>query len=280
MKKTLCCLLAAFGLLLSGCGGQTESGDVVLLTTTRPMYELTEKIVGTLQGVRVEALVTEQVSCLHDYSITTAQMKSLERADTVILSGAGLEDFLDSALEGKSNVIDSSAGIETLEDDPHIWLDPRRYARQGENIAAALAEQYPQWAEEFQKNAENYKQELLERYEKEWYPAAQTLTQRELVTFHDGFSYFAEAYDLGILAAMEEEEGAEPSAAELKEVISLIESHGIPTIYTEKNGLTNAAEIVAQETGAQMGVLDLGMSEGDYETVMDSNLAALKAGEQ
>ena len=100
------------------------------------------------------------------------------------------------------------------------------------------------------------------------------------MTFHDGFSYFADAYGLTILAAIEEEEGAEPSAAELKEIVELTESHHIPMIFTEKNGAANAAEIVAQETGVKTGVLDLGMSggEGSYSAVMDANLDALKAG--
>ena len=62
--------------------------------------------------------------------------------------------------------------------------------------------------------------------------------------------------------------------------MELTEAHKIPMIFTEKNGATNAAEIVAQETGVKTGVLDLGMSGGEnsYASVMDANLEALKAG--
>lgn len=287
MKRLFCCILAAAMLIsaLSGCGSaKTETGEngTLLLATTQPMYELTEQIVAGASGITVEPLIQDQVSCLHDYTITTDQMKKIERAEVVILSGAGLEDFMASSLSGKdtADVIDSSEGIELLGDDPHIWLDPRRYVQQGENITEALAERYPEQAELFRKNMQSYADTLMDRYQNDWYPAAQSLSCKELITFHDGFSYFADAYGLTILAAIEEEEGAEPSAAELKEIVELTETHKIPMIFTEKNGATNAAEIVAQETGVKNGVLNLGMSGGetDYASVMDENLDALKAG--
>ena len=287
MKRLYCCLLAASMLLsvLSGCGNsttETDSGDTLLLATTQPMYELTEQIIAGATGITVQPLIQDQVSCLHDYTITTNQMKKIERADLVILSGAGLEDFMASSLSGKdtADVIDSSEGIELLGDDPHIWLDPRRYVQQGENITKALSERYPEQADLFEKNMTAYEDALLDQYQNNWYPAAQSLSCKELITFHDGFAYFADAYGLTILAAIEEEEGAEPSAAELKEIVELTEAHKIPMIFTEKNGATNAAEIVAQETGVKTGVLDLGMSGGEnsYASVMDANLEALKAG--
>ncbi len=287
MKRLFCCLLAASMLLsvLSGCGNstaETDSVDTLLLATTQPMYELTEQIIAGAAGITAQPLIQDQVSCLHDYTITTDQMKKIERADLVILSGAGLEDFMASSLSGKdtADVIDSSEGIALLDDDPHIWLDPRRYVQQGENITKALSERYPEQADLFEKNMAAYEDMLLEQYQNNWYPAAQSLSCKELITFHDGFAYFADAYGLTILAAIEEEEGAEPSAAELKEIVELTEAHKIPMIFTEKNGATNAAEIVAQETGVKTGVLDLGMSGGEnsYASVMDANLEALKAG--
>ena len=287
MKRLFCCLLAASMLLsvLSGCGSstaETDSGDTLLLATTQPMYELTEQIIAGATGITVQPLIQDQVSCLHDYTITTDQMKKIERADLVILSGAGLEDFMASSLSGKdtADVIDSSEGIALLGDDPHIWLDPRRYVQQGKNITEALSERYPEQADLFEENMAAYEDTLLEQYQNNWYPVAQGLSCKELITFHDGFAYFADAYGLTILAAIEEEEGAEPSAAELKEIVELTEAHKIPMIFTEKNGATNAAEIVAQETGVKTGVLDLGMSGGEssYASVMDANLEALKAG--
>ena len=238
--------------MLSGCGSTEnsgDSGDTLLLATTQPMYELTQEIIAGATGITVQALIQDQVSCLHDYTITTDQMKKIERADLVILSGAGLEDFMSSSLSGKdaADVIDSSEGIELLGDDPHIWLDPRRYVQQGENIVEALSERYPDQAELFQQNMQAYEDALLGEYQNNWYPAAQSLSCKELITFHDGFAYFARAFDLTILAAMEEESGSEASAKELKALTELIRSHGLPAVFVEENGSKSAAEILRRE---------------------------------
>ena len=138
MKRLFCCLLAAVMALsmLSGCGSaenSASSGDDLLLATTQPMYELTQEIIAEATGITVEAMIQDQVSCLHDYTITTDQMKKIERSEMVILSGAGLEDFMASSLSGKdaADVIDSSEGVDLLDDDPHIWLDPRRLPGRG-----------------------------------------------------------------------------------------------------------------------------------------------------
>jgi zinc transport system substrate-binding protein len=225
-------------------------------------------------------MVTEQVSCLHDYTLTTTQMKKLEQADLVVLSGAGLEDFMDSALGGvpAEDLVDSSEGIALIDGDPHIWLDPERFSQQAENIALALMERYPDQAETIRGNADALEQQLLS-LKTELNTALSDISCREIVTFHDGFTYLADAFDLTILAAIEEEEGAEASAAELKEIIDLVESYQLSAVFGERNGSTNALEIVSRETGVKTGVLDMLMS-GDngpdaYVTGMRENITVI-----
>ena len=284
LKKRLFAGLLALALLctlFSGCAARkAERYDV--LASTAPVRAMTAAL---LDGTDLSCglVVTESVSCLHDYTLTVAQMEKLGQADVVVLNGLGLEDFMEDALRTAKHTITASDGVETLPgedgEDPHIWLDPANCILMCKNIAAGLAEFYPDKQPLIEQNlsAVTAEYEAAQTYGEETLKA---LSCRELVTFHDGFSYFADAYDLTILAAIEEEEGAEPSAAELKEIVELTESHHIPMIFTEKNGAANAAEIVAQETGVKTGVLDLGMSggEGSYAAVMDANLDALKAG--
>ena len=57
-----------------------------------------------------------------------------------------------------------------------------------------------------------------------------------LVTFHDGFRYFAAAFDLPLLASIEEEEGSEASAKEINEITGLVKEYSLPVIFTEVNG--------------------------------------------
>ena len=103
-----------------------------------------------------------------------------------------------------------------------------------------------------------------------------SLSSRELVTFHDGFSYFAEAFDLTILKAVEEESGAEASASELIELIQLVHRYDLPAIFTETNGADAAAKIISAETGVPLFSLDMAMSGDSYFEAMYRNIDTIK----
>ena len=102
------------------------------------------------------------------------------------------------------------------------------------------------------------------------------LSCRELLTFHDGFGYLAQAFDLHILHAIEEETGREASAAELIELCTLVEAHNLPSVFTERNGSTSAPEIISRETGASIYQLDMAMGTTGYFDAMYHNINTLK----
>lgn len=290
MKKFLIILLLC--LTLGGCA-PAEQADIA--ATTLPVWQFTCRLTaGT--DLTVTRLVTEEVSCLHDYTLTVRQMKAIEEADVVILSGAGLEEFLDDALESAGKVIDSSAGIELLtgehhhhhegeaeesyeghhhETDPHIWLSPAHAAEQARNICAGLSAQYPEYAVVFEENLAALLHDLqkLEEYGK---GELAELSSREILTFHDGFAYLAHAFDIEIVEAIEEESGAEASAKELIHLIEEVRHHEIPAIFVETNGSGSAASIIAAETGAHLRTLSMTMSGDDYFAAMYANIDALK----
>ena len=287
MKKAIIVLC---GILLFLCGCAVNAPGAQVAATTLPVYDFTTQICeGT--PVTVTRLITEQVSCLHDYSLNVRQVKAVEAADIVILSGAGLEDFMEDLLEGKITV-DASAGIDLLcaeasheeeeheyghhhESDPHIWLDPNNAAVMVENICLGLSAQYPEYAPVFEKNSKKLQEALAELYSYGT-QQLQNLPCRELITFHDGFQYFANAFDLTILEAVEEESGSEASAKELIHLIKLVREHGLPAVFTEKNGSVSAASILSRETGCRSLALDMGMAEGSYFDAMYHNIDAIK----
>lgn len=291
MKKILIALLLP--LLLAGCAKVPERADIA--ATTLPVYDFTQALCqGT--DLTVGRLITESVSCLHDYSLNVNQVRQAERAQTVVLSGAGLEDFMEDILEGKP-AIDASRGIPLLEGeaheehdhheahhahdghnhewDPHIWLSPENAKIMARNICFGLAEQYPQWEAVFSRNLEDLLARLdtLEQYGQ---TQLRDLSCRELITFHDGFAYFAQAFDLEILAAVEEESGSEASAKELIELITLARDHSLPAIFIEKNGSVSAADILCRETGAQKETLDMAMAGDSYFDAMYHNIETIK----
>lgn len=276
--------------LLAGCGAGGEQAQIA--ATTLPVYSFTSQLCqGT--DLTVTRLVTESVSCLHDYSLSVSQMRSIEGAEMVVLSGAGLEDFMSDALESADVVVDSSRDVPLLEGDhhheeadpdhdshdhehdPHTWLDPANAQLMAHAICDQLTQQYPQYAETFAANmaALDEKFAALEAYADE---NLKDLSCREIITFHDGFSYLAKAYDLEILRSIEEESGSEASADELFEIIELVNEHHLKAIFTEANGSTSAASIISSETGVPVYTLDMCMAGDDYFESMYRNIDTLK----
>lgn len=286
--KRFMALLGLLCILLAGCGAQSDAADIA--ATTLPVYEFTARLCqGT--DLTVTRLVTESVSCLHDYSLNVRQVKAAEAADLIVISGAGLEEFMEDILEGKPTV-DSSAGITLLEcqghdhdhasehaydheEDSHIWLSPENARLMASNIFAGLSRQYPQYSDIFETNLAALLEDLavLQSYGE---AQLSSLSCTEIITFHDGFGYLADAFGLEIIHAIEEESGAEASAAELIEIIELVNEHGLQVIFTETNGSSSAASTIARETGASVYALDMAMSGDSWFNAMYHNIDTLK----
>ena len=292
MKKTMLSLLLAGLLLLTACGGGTastpaeEDDTLHILATTYPVYLFTTAVTEGVEGVEVTRLIQEEISCLHDYTLTVNDMKAIEAADVIVMNGVGLEDFMADALAtSDAPVIDCSEGVALLEAmgheghdhdaeyDPHIWMDPERAAQMVWNVATVLSEVDTMNGDLYTANASAAEARL----QSEVVGVEDPDILAGLITFHDGFQYFAQATGLDLLKAIEEEEGAEASAAEIKEIVGLIGDYDIPAIFTEKNGSDATAQAISRETGCAVEQLDLIMS-GDgsgiqpYLDAMNQNI--------
>lgn len=291
MKKApIIMIILLFISAVCGCVPADETPQIA--ATTLPVYEFSNALCeGT--GLTVGRLVTENVSCLHDYTLQVSQMRMIEYAQVIVISGAGLENFLDDVLHGSAQLIDASVGthihenrhshekehlndhVHDHEHDPHIWLSPENAKIMATNIYYGLSALYPEYAETFSANLTA----LTKRLDDLQHYGESTLAQlscREMITFHDGFAYLAESFDLTILQAIEEESGSEASAAELKELINLVRTHALPAVFIEQNGSTSAAEIISAETGAQIFVLDMSMAGNSYFDIMYYNINTIK----
>ena len=289
MKRLIRLLIAL--LLIGLLGGCAENGsNTQVAATTLPVYDFTVRLCeGT--PITVTRLVTEQVSCLHDYSLNVRQVRAVEAAEMVVISGAGLEEFLGDLLLD-APIVDASQGITLIcpeedheghdhddghhhEEDPHIWLSPENAKQMTQNICVGLSEQYPEYAQTFSQNLTDLQEDLdaLLQYGKQ---QLETLSCRELITFHDGFSYFAQAFDLTILEAVEEESGSEASAKELIHLIEDVEHHSLPAVFTEKSGSVSAADVISRETGCAVYTLDMAMTGDSYFDAMYHNIDTIK----
>ena len=289
MKKIIAILLILTIIILTGCG-QTENFEIV--ATTLPVYEFTS-LLCTGTDLSVGRLVTESISCLHDYTLQVDQMRMIENANVIVISGAGLEAFLDNALEHSHMQIDASINVHIHENannhdhdlhdnhshehdsDPHIWLSPENAKIMAVNIASGLTELYPQHKKAFQRNLDTLTKKLdtLQIYGSD---QLSKLKQRELITFHDGFAYFAESFDLHILESVEEESGSEASAAEIIHLVALVNDHNLPAVFTERSGSDACAGIISKETGAKIYTLDMAMAGDSYFYALYHNIDTVK----
>ncbi len=289
MKKFA--LLLSLLVLLTGCAPAAPSPQVV--AATRPVYDFTSRLCENTD-ISVSLLVTQSVSCLHDYTLQVRQMRAVESCSLLVISGGGLEEFLADVLPSANAVCDASAGITLLSSheshehdhnhdheehhhtvDPHMWLSPYMAKVMAENICSSLTAQFPENRAVFSENLQNLLADLdaLAQYGQE---KLSNLATNQLLTFHDGFSYFADAFHLSILRSVEEESGSEASAADLIELIALVNEHRLPAIFTEAQGSSAAASIIARETGTAIFTLDMAMGDRDYFTAMYHNIDTIK----
>jgi ABC-type Zn uptake system ZnuABC Zn-binding protein ZnuA len=282
-------ILPIFLIMIILCGCSPAEPPAQVAATTLPVYEFTCRIVGRT-GISVTRLVTESVSCLHDYSLNVNQVKALEAADLIVISGAGLEEFMHDLLHDRTSV-DASEGIEILECghehdhdhdhghhhevDSHIWLSPANAKVMAQNICAGLVEEFPEHREAFEANLASLLADMdaLEAYAHE---QLDDLAARDIITFHDGFGYFADAFHLHILEAVEEESGSEASAQELKHLICIVREHDLPAVFVEIHGSVSAAEVIARETGAKLFTLDMAMGGDSWFDAMYHNIDTIK----
>ncbi len=272
MKKRIGSLFLILSLALSSCAPPAqEDKGLHVLCTTYPVYLFTTDLTAQMEDVEVSLLVNSQTSCLHDYTLTVADMKAIEGADVIVMNGAGLEDFMTDALAASdAAVIDCSEFVSLLpslehegEYDPHYWMDRLRGLQVRDRLCSALGEYTGPIMPHTQYQLIDPKDLLGD------------LGCPYLITFHDGFQYFADACGLTLLKAIEEEEGSTASAAEIKEIVALIREYDVPAIFVEKNGSRATAEVIGRETGCAVYELDMLMSGG--ETGFSAYLNALAA---
>ena len=291
MKKRILSILCAAVLLLTACSQPAQSGSgsvsgtaeedesITILATTYPVYLFASAVTEGVEGVEVDRLDTGAISCLHDYTLSVGDMKKIEAADIIAMNGVGLETFMEDALAASdATVIDTSKGVELLENlahhheegddhdhghyDPHIWLDPENAVTMVQNISESLARINPKNAPAYLKNttAATHQLEDCDRELEELVGYSRLDMAGGLITFHDGFQYFAKAFHLPLLASIEEEAGSEASAKEINEITGMVKEKGIPMIFTEANGSDATAQAISRETGCAVGQLNMLMS--------------------
>lgn len=284
MSLVLCLLLVV---LVAGCGSTKQGGSdkkaFRIVTSFYPMYIDVINITKGVDGVEVVNMTKPQTGCLHDYQLTTEDMKTLEKADAFVVNGAGMESFLDKVVKQQKNlkIIDASKSDEINllkdgdEENPHVWLSVTYSIEQVKAITSQLCEADPAHADAYRKNALDYVTKL-DKLRTQMHEELDNLPHKDIVTFHEAFPYLAKEFKLNVVSVIEREPGTEPTPQEFEETIRQVNALPVKVLFTEPQYSPSAAKTIAAETGAKVYQLDPVVTGEANEQAMDAYIDAMK----
>ncbi|MGH3038620.1 MAG: metal ABC transporter substrate-binding protein [Gaiellaceae bacterium] len=269
--KTIIVLIFIVALGPVACGDDSDpSGRTSVVAGFYPLAYAAEEIGG--DQVEVTNL-TPAGAEPHDLELGPRDLEEILGANLVVYVGGGFQPAVEEAIEG-SDV--PAVDVLGSGDDPHVWLDPVRFAQVVERIGTELAAEARarDLASRLRALDEDYRQGLAD------------CERRELVTTHDAFGYLAQRYGLEVIPVTGLSPEAEPSPQDLDEAAELVEARGVTTVFTEPLLSPEIGETVAREAGATTAELNPleGLTEDelargeDYFAVMEANLQALREG--
>jgi zinc transport system substrate-binding protein len=276
-------MMAAALAVLAGCGSSAQSdGKVHIVAGFYPLQYLAQQVGG--DRVSVTNLVQPGAEP-HDLELSPHQVAEVADAKLVVYL-AGFQPALDSAArqEAAGSSLELTSVVPLLEKnggkDPHIWLDPNRFANAATAMADRLATVDPEGASGYRERAAALVTRLHE-LDRTYAQKLAACPRREIVVSHAAFGYLAERYHLTEIAITGLSPDAEPTPQRLGEVAEQVRTYHVTTIFFEALGSPKVAQAVADETGASTAVLDPieGIppgSDADYVSVMRDNLSQLE----
>lgn len=283
----------------SAAAGGTGKFDVV--ASFYPMAFLAEQIGG--DHVHVTSL-TEPGQEPHDLEISARQTAQLQESDAVLylknlqpsvddaVNQSEIRTKIDAAsltsLEKHGNEVGGHAAehddhpddeLEGL--DPHVWLDPVRYAQIAEGVGKAFEKADPDHAAAYKANTAALVKKL-DALNTKFENGLKNTDTKVFITTHAAFGYLAERYGLTEEAINGLDPESEPSAARVKDLEKMAKADGVTTVFYETLVSDKTAKTIASDAGLKTDVLDpiegiTAKSRGkDYFAVQEANLKALQ----
>ena len=286
-KKALfmiCLLAVAFGLtalvaVLAEKDKKKEAAEELLCVTSfYPVQLLAEAVSRGAEGVTVKNLTENHSGCIHDYTLTTQDMRLLSEAELFLINGGDMEIFLEkAAAEYKDlEIVDTSEGYAFLEGvehshdhgedahnheaevhevNAHIWLDVDGYLLQLSRVEEAFVKADPAQAALYRENAENCRAELI-KLKEEYEVAKATLKGNETVVFHEGFVYLLRMLGIETVHCLSMDSDTQIAAGEAAEIMEECKLHGITLLFAEAEYAETVTDTFAKEISGQVVVLN------------------------
>ena len=261
-----------------------EGDSLKIVTSFYPIYIITLNITNGAENIEVSNMAENYVGCIHDYTLTTTDLKKFENADIFVQNGYDMEQFSQKIIDSYPDVkmVDSSTKITDFVQDgeevnPHFWTSIDNYILQVEAITEGLKELDSSNSDLFEQNKNicvQKLQELKSSYEEFNFEG------NSVVSLNESFSYLFKFIGVNETLIETDHEQSSLSAETVREVIEEVKGTGIQAIVIGQNDDDQNAKLIASETGTKVYRLNDAMS-GDgsldsYINTMKENLEILK----
>jgi zinc transport system substrate-binding protein len=268
VRVVLSTLLLALVAVASGCGGSEGGGRASVVASFYPLAWAAERIAGPSREV---VNLTPAGAEPHDLELSPRHVETIHDAELVVYVGGGFQPAVEDAVDSRDG---PSLDLLREGEDPHIWLDPVRFAGVVRLVADELGD--------FASSAATLRD--LRRLHALYRRGLADCERRVLVTTHASFGALAARYGLTQLSIAGRSPEAEPGPRDLERIVEDVRASGATTVFTEPLVSSRLAETVAREAGVGVATLDPieGLSEErladgeDYLSVMRGNLETLR----
>lgn len=287
-----------------------EKESFVITASFYPVYIAALNVAGDIDGVEVRNLTQPQTGCLHDYQLTTEDMKAMADSDVLLINGGGIESFVSKVAKTypKLSIINLSASFAELpeedeeeedhdhedaahedadhedadhdhdhgEQNSHFWMDIELYRKEVESMEEGLSIRDPVHADQYKKNAEAYLKKL-ESLQSEEAELKAALAGKKVVVFHEAFLYLAEDLDMQVTMTMDLDEERQVSAGEVRQVLDALALSDDKIIFAERTYGEEMGDRMTEEASATVIYLDpLTRPKDGQESEQDGYLLAMQ----
>ncbi len=264
MIRTIATSTLAFILAIAGtASSQTAPGTLKIGVTLHPYYSWTRNVIGTLPGYEVRALLPGDIDA-GDYQPRPEDIKKLVDLDVIIVNGIGHDDFIFPMIKssGNSKVTivrpnEATPQIRTANGtsvNSHTFISFTNAIQQTYAIQKALAGLRPRDAAALQQNAGDYARRLRLIKSKAAVQLADAKVTR-VVTVHDGYGYLLQEFGLEIGGVVQPAHGLTPSAAELRDMVRLLQREKIRIVFTEETFPEPLLKVLRDEAGVKVYII-------------------------
>ncbi|MBI1907903.1 zinc ABC transporter substrate-binding protein [Candidatus Uhrbacteria bacterium] len=265
-------LLIAASLGLTALVNRSEPEDARprVATSMFPVYD----IVRTVAGDRLNVVMLMPPGANpHTFEPTPDTVAQLEGAEVLYTIGYGVDDWTKSIINALTDMTTLSADIPLRIDedgnvDPHYWLTIENAKRMAELAEKDLSGRFPEYAQVFRANLGAYLGRLNDT-QAEIERLMSQVENTHIITQHDAWYYFADAYGLDIIGTYEPSSGREPTPEDLATLAETMAEYEVTTLYVDAGESEAAVEAFATDHNLTLVTLDAEGTSGEYETYID-----------